>query len=403
MAIQHTRFIHCADIHLDSCMETHLTPLQAQKRRKELLQTFLRMVSYADRHQIRGILICGDLFDTGQISPATFSAFLHSVQEHPQIDFLYLPGNHDNCCLPSFFCDVDCPDNFWLLQSGDAAIPGHTVYFEAVPDSGSTTGSAFPAAHTIPCKSYGPIVVTGLTGSISELPSLPPSQINVVMLHGQIDSCSSCHSSDNCFHYSLKDLSGHNIDYAASGHIHRYSSGQIDSRGIYCYSGCLEGRGFDECGEKGFVLLDIATDEHDCLSGLDFQFVPFATRYFFDIDVDITNSNSYPDIEEQVGTALSSIDPVHLVRLKLTGRIDPELNFHPDLLFQKYFEDFYFLRIENHTRPVFHYEDYRYDSTLKGEFIRLVLSDPDLKNDDKEKIILEGLRALSGEEILLSQ
>ncbi|MDD7388480.1 MAG: metallophosphoesterase [Lachnospiraceae bacterium] len=411
MAIQHTRFIHCADIHLDSCMETHLTALQAQNRRKELLQTFLRMVNYADQHQVRGILICGDLFDTGQISPSTFSALLHTIQEHPKLDFLYLPGNHDNLCLPSLLSDMDCPDNFWLLQTSDTIITPDfmpvssiSMYRESVTSPGTAcrTEQSSLTAHTVAEKSYGPITITGLTDSISKLPPLSSSQTNIVMLHGQIDS-SSFRRDDTCFHYSLKDLSGRNIDYAAAGHIHRYTSGRIDSRGVYCYSGCLEGRGFDECGEKGFIILDIATDEHNHLSNLDFQFVPFASRYFFDIKVDITDSASYPDIEQKVAAALSGIDSEHLVRLKLGGSISPELNLHLNWLFQQYSEDFYFLRIEDHTQPLLHYEDYRYDSSLKGEFIRLVLSDPDLKEDDKEKIILEGLRALSGEEILLSQ
>ena len=35
---------------------------------------------------------------------------------------------------------------------------------------------------------------------------------------------------------------------------------KMDSRGIYCYPGCLEGRGFDECEQKGFVVLDIDMD-----------------------------------------------------------------------------------------------------------------------------------------------
>ena len=87
--------------------------------------------------------------------------------------------------------------------------------------------------------------------------------------------------------------------------------------------------------------------------------------------------------------------------MKLNGKISPDLNPHPDWLQQRYSEDFYFLRIEDHTRPVIHYEDYRYDSSLKGEFIRLVLSAPDLSEEDKEKIILEGIHALSGEEVLL--
>ena len=39
--------------------------------------------------------------------------------------------------------------------------------------------------------------------------------------------------------------------------ISSYSTGEIDERGKYAYSGCLEGRGFDETGDKGFVLIDV--------------------------------------------------------------------------------------------------------------------------------------------------
>ena len=99
---------------------------------------------------------------------------------------------------------------------------------------------------------------------------------------------------------------------------------------------------------------------------------------------------------------MRSVDSSNLVRLKLSGRISPELNPHPDWLLQKYADDFYFLHIEDCTRPIICYEDYRYDSSLKGEFIRLVLSDPDLTEEDREKIIMEGLHILSGEEIPLS-
>jgi exonuclease SbcD len=46
---------------------------------------------------------------------------------------------------------------------------------------------------------------------------------------------------------SLKELKNKAIDYLALGHIHSYKMEQLDSRGVYCYPGCLEGRGFDEC------------------------------------------------------------------------------------------------------------------------------------------------------------
>lgn len=382
MTLQHTRFIHCADLHLDSRMESHLSPFQAQSRRKELLQTFSRMVSYANRNQIRAILIAGDLFDSLQFSPDTVSTFLHCIQEQPQLDFLYLPGNHDTRGLFSYFHGSRWPENLWILQSLSAE-------------------AASVPLHTVMQKNYGCITVTGLTGPVSQLPPLSASQTNLVMLHGQIDTCGISGGSDGCLHYSVKDLSGRNIDYIAAGHIHRYHSGPIDSRGIYCYSGCLEGRGFDECGEKGFVLLDIVTDDTDCSSQLDFQFIPFASRRHFDLNLDITGTADYQTIDHKAGELLSEIDGSNLVRLKLCGRIPPGLNPHSDWLLQKYMEDFYFLCIEDCTRPIIRFEDYRYDSSLKGEFIRLVLSDPELKEEDKEKIIMEGLHALSGEEILL--
>ena len=46
-------------------------------------------------------------------------------------------------------------------------------------------------------------------------------------------------------------------DYLALGHIHYNVVEPLDSRGVYAYSGCLEGRGFDETGEKGFVLIEV--------------------------------------------------------------------------------------------------------------------------------------------------
>ena len=41
------KFIHCADIHLDSKMETNLSSQKAKERKKEILNTFERMVAYA--------------------------------------------------------------------------------------------------------------------------------------------------------------------------------------------------------------------------------------------------------------------------------------------------------------------------------------------------------------------
>ena len=57
------KLIHCADVHLDAKMTSHLTGEMARVRRAELLHTFCRMVEYAASSQVEAVLIAGDLFD----------------------------------------------------------------------------------------------------------------------------------------------------------------------------------------------------------------------------------------------------------------------------------------------------------------------------------------------------
>ena len=102
---------------------------------------------------------------------------------------------------------------------------------------------------------------------------LDSNNYNIVTLHGQ-EAMSS--SKDKTEVISLKELKNKAIDYLALGHIHSYKMEQLDSRGVYCYPGCLEGRGFDECGEHGFVLLDIKDNK---LVGNEFISVSYRNLY----------------------------------------------------------------------------------------------------------------------------
>ena len=89
------KFIHCADLHLDSRMESNLSLDQEKQRREELLATFSRMVDYAQENDVRAILIAGDLFDKQHIRKEVRERVQLKIEENPGIDFLYLRGNHD--------------------------------------------------------------------------------------------------------------------------------------------------------------------------------------------------------------------------------------------------------------------------------------------------------------------
>ena len=43
------RFIHCADLHLDSKMTSNLSREQAKERKMEILRTYSRMIDYAKK------------------------------------------------------------------------------------------------------------------------------------------------------------------------------------------------------------------------------------------------------------------------------------------------------------------------------------------------------------------
>ena len=89
------KFIHCADLHLDSKLESNIGKEKAKERRNEILLTFERIVHFAAEEEVSAILIAGDLFDTKNIAAKARNLVWDLIMNHPQIDFLYLKGNHD--------------------------------------------------------------------------------------------------------------------------------------------------------------------------------------------------------------------------------------------------------------------------------------------------------------------
>ena len=359
------RIIHCADLHLDSKMESNLDREQALLRRSELIETYERMVEYAHENQVRAILISGDLFDKTHIRKEVKRRVVEQIVAHPEIDFYYLKGNHDRCDFMEEGMD-DIPSNFHMFTS-----EGWTSY---------------------QCED---VVITGMelnAGNVSVLAQslvLDSAATNIVMLHGQQ---SDYYGKDGTEIVNTTALKGKFIDYLALGHVHKYIQEPLDERGIYCYPGCLEGRGFDETGDKGFVLLDIA-DGH-----IESEFIPFAKRRLHEVEVPVT---AVMDVQATINKAkkqLYDVDSQDMVKFVLTGEreLDDELDVQR---FLRYFDSkFFFVKCYDHTKTLIDYDSFQYDKSLKGEFVRLVQAQ-DMDEDEKAKIIELGIKAIMGEDI----
>lgn len=356
------KIIHCADIHADSKMGSHFSREQAETRRKEVVDAFEDMVLYAKENDIHVILIAGDFFDTKETQQKKIKQRISFImQQHPEIDFLYLRGNHDE---DSSFADTSAIPNLKLFSKDEWK-----------------------------CHSYGSVDIYGLelgkTVSASVYGSLVPdaARVNIVALHGQVAGYTTKTDAPDI---SLPKLANKNIDYLALGHIHEHRLEKLDSRGMWCYAGCLEGRGFDESGEKGFVVLDIEDGKVTPL------FVPHARRIIHDITVPLSGSLSFDDIIARINSSLDGICRDDIVQVTLTGEITEDTDIETDSYQTALESRFFFIRFKNKTEPFIDYTKYAKDVSLKGEFIRLVKEQADLSDEEKTQIIMTGIKALAG-------
>lgn len=366
------KLIHCADIHLNSSLSTHLDGDKQKQRRTEILHTFLRMVDYAAEHSVDGILIAGDLFDTKKVDRGTGSAVLSAITGHPEILFFYLRGNHD---ADGFLQSLDeIPDNLKLF--------GDTWRSYAWEEAGAT------------------IVITGVESSAQNAQTLYTSlrldskHINLVMLHGQETPYAS-RAEQDAEQIPLALLQNKGIDYLALGHIHTYRREKLDARGIYVYPGCLEGRGFDECGVHGFCLLEIDAVHHKIQD----TFVPFASRRLWEASVDVSMCATGVDVLENIKETLQEmqVQTTDLVKVCLGGSLPVGAEVDTELLAMQLSQVYFYVKVVDQTMPEIDYASYAHDASLKGEFVRLVQAQADFSDAEKAKIIRTGILALAGE------
>ncbi len=384
------KIIHCADLHLDSKMQTNLSWQKALERNEELTQTFENLVNFAAKNQVQILIIAGDLFDTeGSSNKLLVKRILQSISKNQQITFFYLRGNHDS---QNVFSKInDLPKNLkffssqkWTLYKSKNLCVGGREFFNQIPNS-----------------------------AYEEL-NLDENLFNIIILHGQIFSSSNAgdknfsENKQNAPLINLQKLKNKNINYLALGHIHKFSEGELDKTKFsendgtlknhkiskWVYSGCLEGRGFDECGKKGFVLLEL--DEKNNFSQ---KFIPFAAREFFQIKVDISNLSDFREISSKIENVIQNLNSKNFVKIILCGQISETSELNLKLLENIFKNRFYFFEIQNQTERKINFQKYENDFSLKGEFVRNVQKSA-LSTDEKFEIISTGLKLLSGKEII---
>ena len=87
------RFVHCADLHLDTPFSGLGDAAKAAVRQAELRQTLLRIVEKA--RGADALLIAGDLFDQASVEAETLRVLRRGFASLGDTRVLIAAGNHD--------------------------------------------------------------------------------------------------------------------------------------------------------------------------------------------------------------------------------------------------------------------------------------------------------------------
>lgn len=371
------KIIHTADIHLDAPFSL-FDVQKAQVRKNELRGTFTSLILYAKTEKADMVILSGDLFDSGFVTKETTSHLISQFASLPECRFVIAPGNHDFISTRSPYKKEVFPPNVYIFED-------ETIGKFSFDDIGV---DVYGFAYTSEKYTENPLASPLM---------LDRRKINILVAHCDL------YGKSDCCPLTPADLARSGFDYAALGHIHKGGEVKLAGGTYYAYSGCLEGRSFDECGIKGVILCEL--DKTGGKLSASFASRRICRRRYERLTVDVSGIESERELADRVKAAVLSegYGSDVLLRVKLTGRVSPECPVRAEKLTAQAFGVFY-LETEDATLPLLNAEELKNDISIRGAFFRELL--PRLQSEDEEERQLAaaalryGLAALDGNDVV---
>lgn len=233
------RFVHAADLHLDSPMKGLWAypgaPVDAMRGATRLALESLVDFCLAERVDL--LVIAGDVFDGDW---KDFRTGLYLVSQlarlrEAQIPIVMIRGNHDAASVVTK--SLRLPDGIHQLSHERA----ETVRFD---DLGvAVHGQSFASRS----------VTDNLAGGY---PKPLPGLLNIGLLHTCLGGYADHENYAPC---ALEELASHGYDYWGLGHIHERAV--LHAEPYVVFPGNLQGRHARECGAKGATLVELDDGE----------------------------------------------------------------------------------------------------------------------------------------------
>jgi DNA repair protein SbcD/Mre11 len=303
------KFIHCADVHLD-------TPLQglaqypgapANEIRNATRRAFERVLSTAISEKVDFVIVAGDLYDTGlkSFESALFFNKQMARLKDAGISVYLIYGNHD--AASKLIKQIRPPSNVHVFRTSEA---------QTFQDDGlrlAIHGQSFAT----------PEITEDLAG---KYPPPVPGFFNIGVLHTNLAGISEHANYAPC---SLETLKNKGYQYWALGHVH--------NRQVLCtdpyilYPGNIQGRHGKEQGEKSCELVTVSDAGAISIETISTSVVPW-----FQADIDASGCRTAEEVYEKLQLGLEAMlsqsrERVTAVRLRILGTTDAHAELSRDL------------------------------------------------------------------------
>lgn len=295
------RFIHAADLHLDSPFRgLAKAPEEIRKALSAATFAALRnLTAAAIEHEVDFVVIAGDLFDEADRSLRAQFALVKEWEKLAArgIAVYAIHGNHDH--LGGRRAKLDIPSSVHIFGARQLhSAPAHT-----------RNGELAARVYGI---SYGERAVTAnLAESYAVRDDAP---YHIALLHGNVGGDPSHDSYAPC---SLDQLARGGFDYWALGHIHKREV--LHRYPHVVYPGNTQGRHPKELEAKGCYLVDVAAS-----GAAELSFIPLDTVRWLERTVSVEELSTEQDLLSKLRAGAADASEAGegrnvMLRLKLAG------------------------------------------------------------------------------------
>lgn len=298
------RFVHAADLHLDSRFAglSHIPGPIRNYLREAAFAALGRLVAVAVEEEADFVVISGDVYDSADSSLQSQLRFHEALTEFSKrgIAVYLIHGNHDPLDGPRLHMDL--PENVTVFG---ADLPEQVMAVRRSDgrEAAVVSGLSYPTAKVTENTSlrYRRKEGSGL--------------FHIALLHANVDGDPSHETYSPC---TRRDLIDSGFDYWALGHIHKRRI--LHERPYIIYPGNIQGRSVKETGPKGCYVVDVDGGGIASLRFRELDEVRFLIR---DISIDgIVRETEWIEAVEQSVEDIRALHPelMSVVRFRITGR-----------------------------------------------------------------------------------